>query len=110
MWTGGTTTPPANTSATGERTEQRSPKRLGETARRLGSPARKSGRRRPKLYGMSEYLMIAYEMEKARLLARKAREDHHRKERSSPNGSPPEGHNSASEGDKAMYPGTREVS
>ena len=30
-------------------------------------------RRRPKLYGMNEYLMIAHEMEKARLLARRAR-------------------------------------
>lgn len=61
------------------------------------------------MYGMNEYLMIAHEMEKVRL-ARKARKDHYRKERSSPNGSPPEGHESTSEGDKAMYPGTKEVS
>ena len=60
------------------------------------------------MYGMNEYLMIAHEMEKARLLARKARKDHHRKERSSWAGSPPEGHKS--EGEKARYLGAREVS
>jgi hypothetical protein len=43
------------------------------------------------LYGMNEYLMIAHEMEKARLLARKAR-----KRKSSPTGSPPEDHKSTS--------------
>ena len=35
------------------------------------------------MYGMSEYLMIAHEMEKARQLARKTREDHRDKERAS---------------------------
>lgn len=35
------------------------------------------------MYGMSEYLMIAHEVEKARLLIRKAREDLRRKERAS---------------------------
>jgi hypothetical protein len=39
---------------------------------------------------MNEYLMIAHEIEKARSLARK--------ERSSPTGSPPEGHMSTNEG------------
>jgi hypothetical protein len=32
------------------------------------------------MYGMSEYLMIAHEIEKARLMSHKTREDHQRKE------------------------------
>ncbi len=37
-------------------------------------------KRRPKLYGMNEYLMIAHEMEKTRLLARKAKKSRHKEE------------------------------
>jgi hypothetical protein len=59
---------------------------------------------------MNEYLMIAHEMEEARLLARKARKDHHRKESSSPAGSPPEGYKSMSEREKATYPETEKDS
>jgi hypothetical protein len=35
------------------------------------------------MFGMSEYLMIAHEVEKARQLSRKTREDHRGKERAS---------------------------
>jgi hypothetical protein len=34
------------------------------------------------VFGMNEYLMIAHELEKARLLSRDARKSRHRKERS----------------------------
>ena len=67
-----TTSPPATTSVTDRKTEE------------SASPLRKSDRRSSELYGMNEYLMIAHEMEKARLLARKRG--------SSPIGSPPEDH------------------
>ena len=50
------------------------------------------------MYGMSEYLMFAHEIERARLLARKARKEHHREEATSPTGSPPESHRSTREG------------
>ena len=75
----GTTTPPATTSVTDRKTEE------------SASPLRKSDRRSSELYGMNEYLMIAHEMEKARLLARETR-----KRRSSPIGSPPEDHKGTS--------------
>ncbi len=42
------------------------------------------------MYGMSEYLMFAHEIERARLLARKARKEHHREEGTSLTGSPSE--------------------
>ena len=35
------------------------------------------------MFGMTAYLMIAHEMEKARRLSRKTREDHRSKERAS---------------------------
>ena len=41
------------------------------------------------MYGMSEYLMFAHEIERARLLARKSRKEHHREEGTSPIGNPP---------------------
>jgi hypothetical protein len=44
--------------------------------------SQKSDTGRSKLYGMTEYLMIAHEMEKARLLGRKARKNLRRSPRS----------------------------
>ena len=38
------------------------------------------------MYGMSEYLMFAHEIERTRLLARKASKGHHREEWASPTG------------------------
>jgi hypothetical protein len=61
------------------------------------------------LYGMNEYLIIAHEMEKARLLARRARRA--RKRRSSPTGSPPEDLKSTSSEDDGVraLPGLEEI-
>lgn len=71
----GTTTHPATTSATGEKTDDGTLKR--KTKHRPGStnPAREGETRKPKLYGISEYLMVMHEVQKARLAdqARKAR-------------------------------------
>lgn len=53
---------------------------------------------------MNAYLLIMHEVQKVRL-ARQAQ-----KERSSPTGSPPEGHKCTSEGGKAMHPVTKEDS
>ena len=50
------------------------------------------------MYGMSEYLMVAHEIERARLLARKARKEHHREEGISPTGNPPESYSRTREG------------
>ena len=54
------------------------------------------------MYGMSEYLMVMHEAQRARLLARRAR-----KERSSPTESQLESHKSMSEGEKTICPGTK---
>jgi hypothetical protein len=40
------------------------------------------------LFGMSEFLMFAHEIERARLLARKASKEHHWEERTSPSWEP----------------------
>lgn len=50
------------------------------------------------MYGMSEYLMFAHEIERARLLARKARKEHHREERISLPKSTPESRRSTRDG------------
>ncbi len=50
------------------------------------------------MYGMSEYLMFAHEIERARLLAHKARKEHHREEGTSPTGNAPESYRRTREG------------
>jgi hypothetical protein len=47
---------------------------------------------------MSEYLMFAHEIERARLLAPQAGKDHHREEGTSPTGNPPESYGRTRDG------------